>query len=515
MTAARSCLVPASAVDTSPFHDKAWRLNNLYTIQDKAGRTVPFRLNEVQQAFLDERHGRDCIVKARQLGLSTLLDIDVLDDVLFHRNFNANIIAHTLPDARKLFSSKVKFPYEHLPGGLQKAFVQESDSHDALTFGGRHQSSIHVSTSARSGTIHSLHVSEMGKIAATTPAKAQEIITGSFEAVPLGGKIAVESTAEGAYGQFYDLAMAAKRKQDAGAKLSPLDFKLHTFPWWIEDQYALPDTSTVVDADLEDYFEALLKNHGVYLTPGQRAWYAAKRDTLQDRMLQEYPSTFLEAFEVAIKGAYYADSMARMRLENRIGRVSYDPNYPVFTGWDLGLDDSMSIWWAQFYGGYDLRLIDYYENRARGLEHYVQVVVSKPYIYEMHFMPHDARRGSLVSEIEGEKLDQTARRLGLRPLSVVKRTSNMHEIVTRDINIVRRFLARASIDQKKCAQGIKCLDGYQAEWDEQQATFARRPLHNWAIHGADALRYLAIGLQRRYMNVPDEDYAQLEPEPVY
>ena len=505
----------SSAIDTSPFHDKLWRLNNLYLIQDKAARKVPFRLNQVQQEFLENRHGRDVIVKARQLGFSTIIDLDLLDDVLFHRNFNANIIADTLPNAKKLFETKVKFPYENLPGGLQQGFIKGDDSHEALTFGGDHRSSVHVSTSARSGTIHNLHVSEMGKIAATAPGKAQEIITGSFEAVPKHGKIAVESTAEGAYGAFHDIAMLAKRKRDAGAKLSALDFKLHFEPWWTDDEYQLPSNQSIVDADLEDYFESLLKNHGVYLAPQQRAWYAAKRESLQDRMLQEYPSTFEEAFNVSVKGAYYAQQMARMRLENRIGRVAYDPNYPVFTGWDLGLDDSTSIWWAQFYGGYDLRLIDYYENQHRGLEHYVQVVLNKPYIYEMHFLPHDARKGSLTSEVEGEKLDQTARRLGLRPLAVVKRTVNMHEIVTRDINIVRRFLARASIDQRKCAQGVKCLDGYQAEWDEKMATFARRPLHNWAIHGADALRYLAIGLQRRYMNVPDDDYGRLEPEPVF
>ena len=33
------------------------------------------------------------------------------------------------------------------------------------------------------------------------------------------------------------------------------------------------------------------------------------------------------------------------------------------------------------------------------------------------------------------------------------------------------------------------------DWDENGKTWRMRPNHNWASHGADAFRYLAIGYQ--------------------
>ncbi|EIR76717.1 terminase large subunit [Yersinia pestis PY-34] len=71
--------------------------------------------------------------------------------------------------------------------------VKETTSEYVFKNGG----SVTVSTSFRGGTLYSLHVSEFGKICAKYPDKAKEIVTGAFEAVPLGGKITLESTAEG------------------------------------------------------------------------------------------------------------------------------------------------------------------------------------------------------------------------------------------------------------------------------------------------------------------------------
>ena len=466
-------------------------------------------MNDVQERFIKNRHGRDVVVKARQLGFSTLIDIDILDDVIFNSDFNGLVIAHTLPDAQKLFRTKIKFPYDHLPEGLKTALYEESETTQALAFKGApgipHDSRIDVSVSGRGGTVHNLHVSEMGKIAIKNPAHAQEILTGAFEAVPLTGRITVESTAEGAWGAFYDLAKAAKDKQDAGDRLTKLDFKLHFEPWWKDPENLL--SAVITSVEVEEYCESLLRNHGIMLTPEQASWYAGKLDILGDRMLQENPSTFDEAFHVAIKGAYYAKEMSRMRLEKRIGRVTYDPNYPVFTGWDLGQSDATSIWWGQMVGGAELRLIDYYENSQYGVEHYVREVLSRPYIYDTHYIPHDGRRRSFQSAIENERLDQTMRRLGLRPLTIVPRAKSNYEIVVNLINTVRRFLATASIDARKCEQGIKCLDAYSAEWDEERGVFKQRPLHDWSSHGADALRTLAVGMSQRYgmHRPPSED----------
>ena len=75
------------------FLDPRWRLSNLYTITDKAGRQVPFRPNEAQLALLNELHSANIILKARQLGFTTLCCLIYLDACVFTPNTRAGVIA--------------------------------------------------------------------------------------------------------------------------------------------------------------------------------------------------------------------------------------------------------------------------------------------------------------------------------------------------------------------------------------------------------------------------------------
>ena len=81
--------------------------------------------------------------------------------------------------------------------------------------------------------------------------------------------------------------------------------------------------------------------------------------------------------------------MAKARADKRICRVPYEPGFPVNTAWDLGMDDSTTIWFHQRVG-LENRIIDYYENNGESLAHYVRVMKEeKEYIYGKHFLPHD------------------------------------------------------------------------------------------------------------------------------
>jgi hypothetical protein len=60
------------------------------------------------------------------------------------------------------------------------------------------------------------------------------------------------------------------------------------------------------------------------------------------------------------------------------------------------------------------------------------------------------------------------------------------------INAARLTIPLARFDAARCARGIDALKSYQAEWDESLRTFKKTPLHDWASHGADAFRYLAM-----------------------
>src|SRR3990167_1157722 len=166
------------------FLDVRWRLNNLYFIEDKAGRKVQFRMNSVQERLFEEMHFLNIVLKARQLGMSTVIDLYILDQCFFNSHTSAGIIAHTLDDAKKIFDSKIKFPFDNLPEGLRDANPAVGDSKTELTL--RNNSSITVGTSHRSGTLQILHVSEYGKICARYPDKADEIKTGALNTIAPG-----------------------------------------------------------------------------------------------------------------------------------------------------------------------------------------------------------------------------------------------------------------------------------------------------------------------------------------
>ena len=48
------------------------------------------------------------------------------------------------------------------------------------------------------------------------------------------------------------------------------------------------------------------------------------------------------------------------------------------------------------------------------------------------------------------------------------------------------------IDKAACQQGIDALENYHKDYRDKLETFSDKPCHDWASHGADAFRYLAI-----------------------
>lgn len=209
-------------------------------------------------------------------------------------------------------------------------------------------------------------------------------------------------------------------------------------------------------------------------------------DARQVMTPEQFDQEYECSFDAAIIGAYYGREMQRLDADKRIRAVPYDPSLPVYTGWDLGLDDATAIWFVQVAGS-EIRVIDYYEINNEALSAVARVLLNaKPYTYGEHYLPHDAEIRELMS---AKSRKDTLEGLGVRPITVAPRQS-----VEEGINAVRNLLPRCVFDETKCAQGIEALKNYQREWDEKMKTFRQRPRHDWASHGADAFRYLALTL---------------------
>lgn len=81
----------------------------------------------------------------------------------------------------------------------------------------------------------------------------------------------------------------------------------------------------------------------------------------------------------------------------------------------------------------------------------------------------------------------------------VARNHGIHFTVVPDIGInegidaVRNLINRCWFDEIKCAKGITALENYKKHWNDRHGCWSSLPLHNFASHGADAFRMLAVG----------------------
>lgn len=467
--------------------NRDWRLDNLYTIRDVEGNAVPFIANNAQRYLYNNMHYFNVILKARQLGFSTFIMIYLLDSCLFNSNQSCGVISHTISDAQELFRNKIRFAYDALPDWLKserRAFV---DSARKLEFD--NGSSIVVGTSLRGGTYQKLHVSEYGKIAARYPEKAREIKTGALNAIHQGQQVFVESTAEGKSGEFFELCEVARKLRDLKVDLSPLDPKMHFFPWYNNPDYRMSgkdcDNSIITKA-LQDYFKHL----PIDLEPEQKAWYAKKSELMGDMMKREFPSTETEAFESSLDGAYYTKEMALLRKRGQITSVPHTPSQQVCTFWDLGKGSgNTAIWFMQQFGD-SFRFIDYHESNNEGWDFYANLLKSKGFVYRTHYFPHDGNSRVVGKEIYTAK--QMAYNLGINPITVVTRTRSVYSDI---INKCKPSLTLCWFDKANCDQGIKHLDSYRREWDDKTSTWKDKHLEDESAHCADAFRTFASGYE--------------------
>jgi hypothetical protein len=464
--------------------DPAWRLRNFYSITDKAGNRVRFAPWAEQERLFNNLWSRNLILKARQRGFSTAIQILGLDTCLFNSNTNAAVIAHDLKSARKIFD-KVKFAYENLPEAvaLMKPLVKKTQTE--LRF--RNGSSFAVTSSARSTTLQFLHLSEFGRMCAHFPGKAQEVVTGTLPAVAPGGMVFIESTAEGREGPFYEMVQKSRAAEQASkTALSRREFKFHFASWWDAEEYVDDPELVPITGAEHDYFNKLEMIVGHQIPLERRAWYICTRDTEfggdWQLMKQEYPSIPEEAFEQSLEGVYYAEQLAAAQRTNRITDVPYMPGVPVNTFWDLGKNDCTSIWFHQHVNGWD-HFINFFEASDQAFSFYTKHMQTLGYTWGTHYLPHDGEHRSWGTE-QLKSARTMLEDLGLRNIQIVPRTPNL----TIAIRQVRDAFPKYRFDQTRCKLGLHHLYHYRKAWNERLGAWSETPLPNGHQHAADAIR---------------------------
>jgi len=159
--------------------------------------------------------------------------------------------------------------------------------------------------------------------------------------------------------------------------------------------------------------------------------------------------------------------------------VLYDPALPVYTAWDLGMDDSTAIWWFQISPRGEWRWLEYFEDSGQGLDAYARRVLGKPYVYRAHLLPHDIEVRELT--YQGRSRRHYLGELGVRPVRVVPASNPADRVAA-----ARGILGKSWFDAAGCEQGLKLLRGYRRQWNENMGVWRNEPIHDMASHAADA-----------------------------
>jgi len=299
--------------------DKLWRMNNLYFIITKDGKKEIFSMNRAQKHFFETYlnvpypYHRHVILKSRQLGFTTFIDIYILDEILFSTNKEGIIIAHKLEDATAIFDKKIDFAIRNMAEDVKGAFFRLNRNSSrkvqvTIDYGPEMgaTSSIAVSVSGRSGTYHLVHISEFAKMCVMFPKRAEEVETGTFPAVPFDGFIFIESTAEGMAGRFYEMFNENWITRDRITPLlSQVQFMPHFYNWQYDDMemkkiYAAIPTDQMEECEIPwAEYQAEHNLTDIEITYYYMKWLQLGGKGGTDavkKLKQEYPTTAEEAF---------------------------------------------------------------------------------------------------------------------------------------------------------------------------------------------------------------------------
>lgn len=193
------------------------------------------------------------------------------------------------------------------------------------------------------------------------------------------------------------------------------------------------------------------------------------------------------SFDRGVDGAFYAKLITKMRNEERILPLFYDPYKLVHTSWDLGWDDSTAIIFFQIDGD-QIKIIDCEEHSNKTLHWYRNLLTEKGYKYGTHLFPHD------VMHVDGLATGLTRKEV-LEDMQISVTVVPKSFIVDGIEGVKVLLSSRILINNAKCMRLVKSLENYHREYDEKKKVYNNKPNHNEFSHMCDSMRYLAEGLK--------------------
>lgn len=225
----------------------------------------------------------------------------------------------------------------------------------------------------------------------------------------------------------------------------------------------------------------------------------AKKEMTEEEFEQEYNCSW----EAYMRWSVYWKELSLAHAEWRVKEWLYDQSLEVYTFWDLWVSDAMSIWFVQI-AGWQIRIIDRYSNSWYGLEHYAEIIKSKPYRYKNHYFPHDIRQREISTWLTRM---ETAIKLLWEICKIVPMST-----IESGIDAGRLLFKNIWIDSS-LEEFINNLSLYQYEWDDKLGQFKKQPIHDFTSHDADWFRYMAI-IFNHLTKKPEEEQKPKYDHPI-
>ena len=305
--------------------DKVWRMENLYPIRNKRGILVPFKMNIFQAKIVkrlienlqNEDYSPIVVLKARQVGISTLCIIYALDDVLFYEGRRSVILSSQQKSVDDIFRIARDCLLDIYPftDHLEKKSIENSINDKSGEISLKSHGSFLTSRLEVRGLpgVNFIHYSEY----AFTPVERLQATAGSLG--PNAIKI-VESTPYG-MNHFHRFYEEAKEKNPQNTFF---------FPWYEHKEYRVKVGKAGVGQLTKEEAEEQKKYD---LTPEQIQFWRHKQ--LELRSVDESFSSFKQEFAFddvscfATSGGGVIDADILMELKRQTDKVE-----PLERFWD-------------------------------------------------------------------------------------------------------------------------------------------------------------------------------------
>lgn len=483
-----------SASEIERLRDPMYRLCNLYDCRregkPKAGESAAIPFGPRAEQLVIFKHLIETplspvyIVKSRRLGMSTGIGTFMADSAWNNRGFTGMIVDQTEDDAVKKMSNIVRFAVDSLPYEIKDDLVFDKRNDGELKIRTKSEdenkaSVIYAGTKGRGGDCSMLHVSEWGPIAATDPTRSREIRTGTLPAARAGMRVVETTWYGGKSGDLWELVDPIIRRDPNAEGV------IYFFPWHSDP--AAIKIDGLVTKEVEQYFRELAEKTSKTFSQEQKKWYASKQLEQGIFIKREYPSTLDEAFSAPVEGSVYGDIIKTLRASSRICAYEYDHSCPVFSSWDLGWNDSTTVWFWQIVGR-DFHWIWHTRQETKTAAEMAHIIDQTGIAVTGHFLPHDAANKNAAT---GLNYKMALEKAGMVNVSVVPRTTD----IWAGINSLRDILKRSWFRSPQCEEGIASLEAYHTKPAGVGGIVSKEPVHDISSHDCDACRTAAEAIE--------------------